>query len=273
MNDSILKIIEKSGNGFHLKVAKHLESLGWEATVGQYYADPVTDKPREIDILAQKKFSIGDSGQRLSVRLFAECKYVDNDNVLWFVEKDMKKTKDLIQENQIMRDCADTELMVTEELKARPHHYLKNEPVAKLNAKSGNVDIFYDGTNGSLHSLISLENYNYESYRLDYPIIILDSFKRTYRVAEDSTNKYEKIENNFQLGVDYSYLKKDRQINKYFLIDVVSFDLLDDFLEELRMTDIQIAKDIIIDKIREQIFNERFNSNRRDDDFDPYSPI
>ena len=64
--DPVLKIIEKSGNGFNIEVANYLKSLNWEVCVGQYYSDPVTGKSREVDILAKKNFSVGDSGKKLN---------------------------------------------------------------------------------------------------------------------------------------------------------------------------------------------------------------
>ena len=271
-DDPVLKIIEKSGNGFHLKVAKHLESLDWEVTVGQYYADPVSEKPREIDIYARKRFRIGDSEEKLTVRLFIECKYVPDENVLWFVKKDMKKAKALVSENQVFRDCTDQQLMVMEDFKTKPHHYLTGGEVAKLNAKTGNTDIIYDGMNGSLHGLIALEHHEYQSYQLNYPMIVLNSFDKVFKATGDDTNPYEKIEDNFQLGADYSYMVKDHQVNKYFLIDIVSFDQIDAFLGELRKTDVQIAQDVVIGRINESRWNARFNQEGNDD-FDPYSAV
>ena len=54
------KIIERSGNSFHSKVVKTLGEEGWNILVSPHYNDPFTNKPREIDIVAEKKFDVRD---------------------------------------------------------------------------------------------------------------------------------------------------------------------------------------------------------------------
>ena len=50
----IKTIVEESGNSFHCKVARYLKEKEWTILVSPYYMDSATDKPREIDIVAQK---------------------------------------------------------------------------------------------------------------------------------------------------------------------------------------------------------------------------
>ena len=75
--------IELSGNPFHSRVVKKLRDVGWTVMVSPYYSDNFTAKPREIDIIAEKKFEVKDSFFEngwigtLDVRLFIECKYID----------------------------------------------------------------------------------------------------------------------------------------------------------------------------------------------------
>ena len=264
--DPILQIIEKSGNGFHLRTAMYLKSLGWDITIGQYYADPVTDKPREIDILAKKNFPIADSGKHILVELFIECKYVSEENVIWFTEKDFKKAKNLVRNNNMMRDCEDHQLSTIVGLYQKQHHYIKPNQVGKLTAKEKGSDIFFDGINSCLHSLISLEGRTYENYHLEYPVIILNSFDKIYEVTENPNEPYIKIQDNFQLEINYSYMSKEnRQLSKYFLVDVISFNSLKSFLDEIRNVDISIAAGLALTQIKKAgniIINQMFG---RDD--------
>lgn len=85
-------IIQKNGNNFHYKVVNFLRERGWFVLVSPYYNDNYTDKPREIDIIAEKPFDIhnlfGDQWLgTVNVRLFIECKYINGVMVLWFDQK------------------------------------------------------------------------------------------------------------------------------------------------------------------------------------------
>lgn len=54
------KIIERSGNSFHSRVVKKLRELEWGVLVSPHYNNNFTDKPREIDIIAEKKFDVNE---------------------------------------------------------------------------------------------------------------------------------------------------------------------------------------------------------------------
>lgn len=56
--DPVKQIIENSGNGFHYKVVNFLREKGWVVLVSPYYNDNVTDKQREIDIIAEKSLRL-----------------------------------------------------------------------------------------------------------------------------------------------------------------------------------------------------------------------
>lgn len=50
-------LIKNSGNNFHYKVVSYLRENGWAVSVSPYYNDNVTDKPREIDLIAEKEYA------------------------------------------------------------------------------------------------------------------------------------------------------------------------------------------------------------------------
>ena len=97
------KIMEKSGNSFHARVVKLLRDQKWTVLVSPYYSDNFTDKPREIDIIAERKFDINDFISdwlgTLNVRLFIECKYINGKTVFWFDEKDKAKATERIKDD------------------------------------------------------------------------------------------------------------------------------------------------------------------------------
>jgi len=68
----------------------------------------------------------------------------------------------------------------------------------------------------------------------NYPIIICNDFEKLYKVDIDADTEPSKIEDNFQLEVNYAFLDSNRKHrNEYFLIDILNYDLLDHFLEKI----------------------------------------
>ena len=92
--DEIEKIVVESGNSFHCQVTNFLKEKGWQSLVSPYYMDGATNKPREIDLIAEKHWSRerdygrGESGA-LIIKLFIECKYISQPTVFWFSDKDI----------------------------------------------------------------------------------------------------------------------------------------------------------------------------------------
>src|SRR5687768_12651678 len=89
----IKKIIVASGNSFHSKVTNFLMEKKWHTLVSPYYMDGATNKPREIDLVAEKLWSrdasFGRNRVAVSIKLFIECKYISQPTVFWFSDKDI----------------------------------------------------------------------------------------------------------------------------------------------------------------------------------------
>lgn len=266
-NNPVQKIIEKSGNSFHSRVVKLLRDEKWTVLVSPYYSDNFTDKPREIDIVAERKFDVNGFGGgwlgTLDVRLFVECKYINNKTVFWFDEKDQPKA---------------IERMMTDTGMEHPHHnvniqklhYFSNTPVAKLftSEKSRNEDneLISKAINQNLNALIYYrgrndlipENPNRRTQilrRISYPIIVVNSFDNFFRTSmTDNTVAAELITEPFQLEVNYAYVDKDRNgRNEYFLIDVVNLDKLTEFFSMLIKNDItEVTEKIRWEKAQEK---------------------
>ena len=244
--EDVKEIITKSGNSFHCKVLKYLQDKGWTILISPYYNDNLSGKPREIDLIAEKRFPIPnqyppDPGD-VSVRLFIECKYIPQKTVFWFHDKDTEKTNQLIKSTSPCR---------LDNTFTKNHHYLIYSRVAKLFAdeksKSADNEIFFKALNQSLNALLAYRNKksiipiptgrkDYTKLILNYPIISCNSFENLYRVDIDNDNDPINIKNNFQLEVNYAYTTRDSiDANEFFLIDIIDFNQLDQFLELLEM--------------------------------------
>lgn len=257
IDKDILSIIENSGNSFHSKVTKYLKSNGWYTLVSPYYMDNATNKPREIDLVAEKAFLYSDRFGRnqrsINVKLFIECKYIPQKVVFWFDEKNMiEASKWVVNNTPLKKDNSYT----------KKHHYLStNKMVAKLFADEKNKkyenEVIYKALNQSLNAMVyhrhsgTIIPKDSDEYRdpvsrtVELPIILCNSFNKFFRVEMDDQSNPYAIEDNFQLEVNYTYSNKsDRNIDEFFLIDIVDYSKLDDFLSLLD-ADVEAIKVLI----------------------------
>ena len=243
--DKVKAIIAKSGNTFHCRVLKYLHDKGWSVLISPYYNDNVSSKPREIDLIAEKAFdAIGRFGKFLgtvNVKLFVECKYISQKTVFWFHDKDKQKAEELVMQIAPLQP---------DNTYTAKHHYLGEvNRVAKLfsdeQKKSAESEIFYKALNQSLNAMVYYRNKgsiiklpkgekNYIRRTLNYPVIVCNSFENLYRVEIDTDADPSNITENFQLEVNYAYMTPNgSNINEFFLIDILNFDLFDNFLEKI----------------------------------------
>ncbi len=239
------EIIERSGNSFHSRVVNKLRELEWSVLVSPHYNDNFTDKPREIDIIAEKKFDvhefIHDWLGTVNVQLFVECKYITDDIVFWFEGKDVERATQRIMRDTGMEDPR-------RNTGVEQHHYYTNVPVAKLwasNSKKNEdneviskaINQVLNGTiyyrhRGDLKIVPSKNGYvDRVLKRVPYPLIVVNSFDNFYATPMTGDGEPQPITEPFALEVNYAYTDKDRNgVNEYFLIDVVSLDKLPEFL-------------------------------------------
>lgn len=262
------EIIERSGNSFHSKIVKQLRENGWSVLVSPHYSDNFTDKPRELDIIAEKKFDIKDFIYdwigTVDVRLFIECKYINGDTVFWFDAKDQDRAIDRIMKDTGMEHP-------TKNVGIEKHHYYQNVPVAKLfqsdKSRSEDSEIISKAINQNLNATIYYRNrrdlklaktpngYREHVRRLvPYPLIVVNSFDHFHATDMDGSGTVTPITEPFQLEVNYAYTDKDRNPHsEYFIIDVVSLDKLPDFLSS-------VIEGIDVSAIKEKIgWDERSN--------------
>lgn len=177
-------------------------------------------------------------------RLFIECKYIPQPNVFWFSDKDIAAATKWVTSN--------TPLRKKDNAYTQKHHYLASQgKVAKLfasknkNKPSPENEVIYRALNQSLNAMVYLrgresiipEIQTRKIPRLaliEMPVILCNSFDDFYRVEMESPSVPKSIVENFQLEVNYAYLDFNRDPkNEYFLLDVVDYNRLNDYLEVL----------------------------------------
>ena len=249
----MLKLIEQSGNTLHYAVVRFLREKEWTVSISPYYSDYATDQSREVDIIAERLYPIHRSPfdqfvGTINVRLFIECKYLNGEIAFWFDSKN--------KANATARITSDTPL-TQDNIYTQKHHYLLDERMAKLFSKKlgSDQDIIHKALTQVLHVIIYYKEYHTPSMllpdcqkilaHLNYPVIICHSFENFYQVHEDG-NEFSRIFENFQLEVNYTYLSRAGSSKlDYFLIGVVDFNKMENFLALLEEADIGAIAQIL----------------------------
>lgn len=237
----ITDLVAGSGNNFHAKVARWLQSDGWQVTVSPYYLDQAQHKAREIDLVAEKLWPLMDDfGHRqigyTAVRLFVECKFIPAYSVFWFADKDLGAARALVCSQGLFRlDNTYTD----------KHHYVaQSKRVAKLYATSvgrtnSENDPYYRALNQVLNAMVSMRGGRLcasllkktgghgPTVLLEFPVVVCSSFQQIYSVDFYADSTPERVQENFQLEIQYAYLdKQGKQNDEHLLIDFVEFDQL-----------------------------------------------
>lgn len=262
--DPIKSIVDSSGHNLTFQVAEILRAKGWSVIIGSYFTDPATNKPRELDIKAERIFnlsssSIAPANDSFRVRLFIECKHIPSSNVFWFDSKDMKEAEALVLNNPVMENWS----RIYGDAPPSPvHHYLQGKEVVKQNAKAGQADLFYDALNGSLNALVCSLYHNASEnrriYTINFPVIVINSLENIFRNNPEDQKGYSSVMENVQWEVNYSFPLPDKgQKSQYFLLDIVSLNKLGDFLDQLDNNDFAIFRTAMIATIRDREWKKR----------------
>jgi hypothetical protein len=238
-------IIKKSGNRFHCKAINYFSEKGWSAQISPYYLDNSTGKAREIDLVVEKLWIYDDPIKKryetINIKLFVECKYIPHANVFWFDSKDFSSARDWVITN--------TPHTLGNEY-VEKHHFMESNKVAKLfsteNKKDLEYEVIYKALNQSLNAMVNLRNmgtiipdHEYKGRdhvcTIEIPVILCNSFDKFYGLDIHDPAEVELIRDNFQLEVNYAYIDNQKSNrNEYFLIDIVSFDTIDAYLNTLQ---------------------------------------
>jgi len=130
------------------------------------------------------------------------------------------------------------------------HHYLTEDndqvgkPFADAKAKAAENELFFKALNQVLNGTIYFRRQpsiikppqgrpDFTKFILSYPVIICNNFDSAYRVDTNGTD-HKAIQANFQFEMDYAYSGAGQtDISDYFLVDIVSFNLLDEFIQKV----------------------------------------
>ena len=256
--DDAKTLITESGNNFHCKVIEYFRANDWFVSISPYYLDGSTNRPREIDLVAEKAWSYNSvfnkSGAgNVTVKLFIECKYIPKVNVLWF---------DNIDESSTLKWLSTNLPGNKHKVWLEKHHYVTSgKQVAKLFAsqkdKQAENEPIYKAINQSLNSVVNLRNTKsivpagtngFKSspiYTMEMPVIVCNSFDKMYRTDIGDSAEPKIIGHNFKLELNYAYVdQRKNNKNEYFLIDVLSFDRLDQYLENVE-ADAILAREML----------------------------
>ncbi len=242
--EEVAKLISESGNNFHAKVARWLQTDGWRVTVSPYYMDQTLNKAREIDLVAEKLWPVtrftGEYMGAVAVRLFVECKFIPSQShsVFWFTEKDMDAATRLVNSSNIFPR--------RHEFTSKHHYLAQSRRVAKLFASSGGKspdnDPYYRALNQVLNAMVSMRGGQITDPELrrrgespvkliEFPVVVCSSFSQLYGVDFFADSEPQKLAENFQLEIQYAYLDQSAtQRSEHLLLDFVEFDQLKEFV-------------------------------------------
>lgn len=248
---SVNNLIEKSGMITHHGVISKFKDKGWKLLISPYYYDNISDSTKEIDIIAERQFNSASiasiSSAQINIQLFLECKYIKDEIVLWFDDRDIDKA--------VIRMEKDSGLGIAHkksraDITKEKFHYLEDDKVVKIYSTQNNKqDVIYKAITQCLNSRIYYDQWANHPIFFDFsnhpesknkiikfPVIVCDNFDKLLNVkfTNEKAYTYDKINNSFELEVNYTYLDKERKaITDYFLIDVLDFNAVDSFLDKL----------------------------------------
>ncbi len=235
MNQELIKALQTSGNNLHLDIAEILERDGWKVELSSYYFDDITDKPREIDIVATLEVRtptspISTSSEKFNVNLFIECKHFTQD-----IAFRMNKAKpDKLMEALLVEVYNKNEIVRQSDLESI-HHHLK----LKL------VGVLYDASNKLQKDIFDaitqpIKSYSYFQDKLQqgltYLAVIYRGIDGIYPISSPSdltTLPSLNPVDDLTMGINYSS-KKFGTKSKYFLIDFIHEKKIIDYLKQIK---------------------------------------
>ena len=260
--DTINDIINNHGNKFMIKVSTYLKDHWRMVQVSPHYIDIATGKTRELDIIASKKRKVwwGDYDEfdhfEIEMRLFIECKHIDRDFVAWSSLKEDSKIDDLLKQQPITRALSYESYRHELPWFLTKHHYKTRQYIIRdFTCKDTNKNTLWEWINQCLHSFIYFRDNHIGGarYTIDYPIVMVNSLNKTY-ITDWWDDLPCQVEENLLYQINHSYETKWHKTTEDFVIDVVSFEWIDNFLLE-----IETEKELYWHNLRE---HENFEARR-----------
>lgn len=227
---------EKNWSNLENNVAKILRQFGWNVKENQPYLDPNTDKQREIDIIASKEYAVWSndriwikSPETLEMRLFIDCKNLPKPLWLYVRDKDNSTIMKVLFENRVYRELYGNYFDVNEDVPdcMKTHRFLSDSKLAYKSIGNDEKSIGIQWVNQVIHAMLSPIYPTRVTYNIDYTVIIVNDERKLALEHEDGSRSY--ADKNILYGIDYIVNKR----KKYFVVDIVSLNNLQDFLKEL----------------------------------------
>jgi len=240
MKKELKEIIKRSGNNLHIDTVNLLETMGWDVDLSSYYYDDTANKPREIDIIAQRNEQVFDFPpekvlDEFKLFLFIECKYFKNELAFRMRRNHEQESKEaMIIEGIKSVDGWDKEYLLEDEGLFREHHYLKERFIGKL-YDSKEQKVIFNAITQPIKSLTFFKERRVEK-GLYYPLVVYSGIDGIYAIKRENAN-LDQLEPKKDLifGLDYSYKSVvDHKLKTHqFFIDFIHQDKLGDFIEEI----------------------------------------
>jgi|GEM_PF-3781072 len=259
MDDKLKEAIKTSGNNLHIRTAKLLKDYGWTVNLSPYYNDEITNKPREIDIIASKNFPInyGDNQKdTFKIVLFVECKFFKEEFAFRMFDNDKVKAFDACVTNDNVNRTEEFKTML-----GNCHRYFRPGLVGKLydlikedKRENGNTDKIFNAMTQAVKSLIFFKENGFSDFggKIFYYPVVCYSFedekgcpsheKGIYSVKEGLDLDNSQFGHYFLFDLNYSYqgyvlnfadsVKTKTILTQDFYVDFVQFCKFSEFLEQ-----------------------------------------
>lgn len=261
-----LEAWEKSWVALEVRVAKLLREMWWNVEVNQFYLDPYTETPREIDLIAERSHVIsksrnhfgGVTEEKIQMRLFIECKYIKDIILLFTKDRDEEKTMKAFMSMMPYAKLNDGNAVSTHPTWSANHRYFKQSTVVHQSDDNGERWFWIKWAQQLFHGISSKSFMNNVHYKIDYWIILAKDFSRiwvSYLWGEPKELK------------DQTFFIMDYVDNTgkptYSIADIVSEDWLKTFMLD-REAEFELVKSSIISMEANAEMWKRIENTRRE---------
>ncbi len=239
--ESAESIINNSGHKLHLRVASLLENEGWNVSISPYYIDDLTDKPREIDIIASKYFTYTSKSDNEQKRFYfllgIDCKYLTENVVIW--ARDNKIKAEALFTNV---DSYFKPMLATQQSWCAYSRFLH---VGRLISEGGKSSL-QEGILQAVKAILDAYTRS-NTLTIFFPSVVyeLGNGVNIYSIGDGikHSKEHTPIKGNWIYHVDYAYRENNKPRQRQFYVDLVNEKTLLDYLQVLEKDGRTIAQE------------------------------
>lgn len=257
LKEKLLKDIKETGYPLELQISNIFEKNGWDVLHNAYYIDKDEKKGREIDLIVSDFQSQSDEKNKqyieYSYSLIIEIKQANAKPWVFFTNSEDRRhfphhiaLNSSAEKNRLMRPFAFNNHFLNKTGKSFYEGFTKNggrDDIFK--ALSGSVKAMYHFKENSFASGDKSPDLIIESFA---PMIIVDG--ELFEAYINSKNELELVESNY-VQVAFNYLSPNyisdtsQRAKNEFLVHVVRYSYLSEFLGEYRFKQNDIFQDLL----------------------------